>query len=118
MRDKTFLKISLAWSLIGIFLLILVAYYAKPVMINSAELDNYIGKSVIIPGEVGKTTYKEDVAFIDLKDRYGKVDVVLFDNPDYKVYYGDVVEIKGKVELYKGDTELIASEIYCVKCWN
>ena len=116
MRDKTFLKIALAWSIIGIFLLILIANYTAPPELNIIELGENMGKTVVVDGIVDKTTYKKEVSFIDLKDSTGKITVVLFDNPAKKVYANDEIKVKGKISEYKGELEIIADEIFCVKC--
>ena len=116
MKDSTLIKLSLAWSLIGIFVLILIASFAKPDVIKIKELEANIGKTVAVQGEVIKADYKDKVSFIDLKDETGKTTVVLFENPKNKVEKMDVIAVKGKVQVYKGDLELIAEEIICVSC--
>lgn len=116
MKDHTLIKLSLAWSLIGLFVLILLASAAKPPLIKISQIENYVGKTVIIQGEVLKVTYKETVSFIDVKDETGKISIVVFNRLDKKFGLGDLIAVKGQIKVYKGDLELIASEIFCTKC--
>jgi len=118
MKDRKLLVISLAWSLIGIFLLMLVAIFTEPQETLIANLEENLGKTVIVNGDVTKATYKENVAFIDIKDKTGKVSVVLFEKPAYQVVSGDAISVKGKVQIYKDELEIVADEIACLACGN
>ncbi len=116
MKENTFLKLALVWSLIGIFILLVVAVFTEPKAIELAEVGQHIGEKVIVQGVVGDATYKEKVSFIDLDDGSGKISIVLFENPEKKVYTGDEIQVKGQVKEYEGDLEIVADEIVCVKC--
>ena len=118
MKDNTFLKLALGWALIGIFLLMLTAVYTEPETVSVIDLENYLGKTVVVKGVVGNTNYKEKVSFIELEDDSGLINVVAFDDLPKKVYKKDEVAVKGEVKLYKGELEIIVREIYCIKCWN
>ncbi len=115
MDDRTLIKISLAWSLIGIFALILIASYSAPEQIKIKDLESNVGKTVLLQGEVLKVSAAESATFIDLADDSGKITVVAFDKVQ-NITERNIVTVKGKVQIYKGNLELIASEIYCVKC--
>jgi len=118
MDDKTLVRISLIWSLIGILVLIAISLFAKPPTVSISALEDYLGKEVVIEGLVGDTTYQEDFSFIELKSKYDKVTVFAFENLDKKVYKNDEIRVKGKVQTYKGELEIIANEISCIKCAN
>ena len=118
MKDNTFIKLALLWSLIGIFILMLTAVYTEPETVNVVDLEENLGKTVIVKGVVDHTTYKEKVAFIDLEDNSGKITVVVFDDLPKKVYKKDEISVRGEVEVYKDELEIIAQEIYCIKCLN
>jgi len=55
MKDRTLIKISLAWSIVGIFVLILAVGLLAPQHIQLSEMERNIGKTVLIQGEITKT---------------------------------------------------------------
>lgn len=116
MKDSTLVKISLAWALIGIFILLVLANFAKPQEIKVSDLGNNLGKSVVLHGKVSHATYKEAVSFIDLADDTGKTTVVFFGASKNNLSFGDLIAVKGKVSVYKNEIELIADEIVCLEC--
>ena len=116
MRDKTFIKIALGWSILGLFLLILIAAFTAPPQVSVIELESNMGKTVAAQGVIDSTSYKEKVAFIDLRDGTGKITVVVFEDLPNKVYKNDEIRVKGKVSEYKGQLEIIADEIFCMSC--
>jgi aspartyl-tRNA synthetase len=118
MKDRKLLVIALAWSLIGIFLLILVALFSEPEKILVKDLQDNLGKTVVLEGEVTKATYLDTVTFIDLSDDTGNALIVLFKQQTYEVISGDVIAVKGKVQLYQDEIELVADEIICMTCAN
>ena len=93
MRDKTFIKLALAWSVVGIFLLILVANFTAPPEVNIIDLERNIGKNIVVKGVVDRTSYKEKVSFIDLQDNTGKITVVVFEDLPNKVYKNDKIRV-------------------------
>ena len=116
MKDSTLIKISLVWSFVGIVLLIVAAIFAKPEVIKLSYLEENIGKTIVVQGTVGKTSYQEKASFIELKDERNTIEVVMFENPETKVYMGDLVSIKGKVQIYKNKISMVAEGIYCIEC--
>ncbi len=115
MEDKTLIKIALAWSLLGLFLLIVIASFSGPATIKIAELEQNVGKTVAVFGNVDSTKYGK-TSFIELSDETGNTTAVRFDNPENKSKAGDYIGVKGKVQVYKGNFELVADEIRCVRC--
>ena len=118
MKDRTFIKLALAWSMAGIFLLILVANFTAPPEVNLIDLESNIGKKVVVEGEVDSTSYKEKVSFIDLQDNTGKTTIVVFEDLPNKVYKKDKIRVEGEVSEYKGQLEIIADEIFCINCFD
>jgi len=51
-----------------------------------------------------------------LQENETTASVVLFGRPSKPLQEGDIVAAKGKVSEYNGLLELIAGEVYCVKC--
>ena len=115
MDDRTLIKISLAWALIGVFALILIASYGQPEQIKISELGDNIGKTVLIRGEISKINAKSSASFIDLSDNTGNATIIAFEKIT-NITAGNTVAVKGKVQMDKDEPELITSEIYCVKC--
>ncbi len=115
MQDKTLIKIALAWSLAGLFALILLASFSEPAEIKISEMEQNAGKTVVIFGTVENAKYGK-TSFIELSDATGNTTAVIFDNPENKTKAGDYIGIKGKIQVYKGDFEIIADEIRCVGC--
>ena len=116
MKDRTLIKISLAWSIVGIFVLILAVGLLAPQHIQLSEMERNIGKTVLIQGEITKISVTTATTFIDLQENETTASVVLFGRPSKPLQEGDIVAAKGKVSEYSGLLELIAGEVYCVKC--
>lgn len=116
MKDSALLKIALIWSLIGIFILLLVAVYTEPREIAISELDKHIDEVVVVSGFIDYVNYKEKISFIDLRGYSGDIQIVVFDDMNKSISIGDQIAVKGKVSLYKGDLEIIADEIACLEC--
>jgi len=117
MRERTFLIIAVIWSLIGLFVLLLLASFAEPPKLNVSELESQIGKIVELDAvNVASISYKEDAVFLTLEDSTGKISAVYFGNPKYEIIENDRIAVKGKVQLYKGDLEIIIEDLACLSC--
>jgi DNA/RNA endonuclease YhcR with UshA esterase domain len=117
MRERTFLIVAVIWSLIGLFILIILASFTEPPKLNISELENQIGKIVELDAvNVVSVSYKEDTVFLTLEDSTGKISAVYFENPKYEIIENDTIAVKGKVQLYKGDLEIIIEELACLSC--
>ena len=117
MKYYGLLKIALVWTLVGIFILISVAIFAEPPELKINELEQHLGKNVIVFGVVESASYKEKVSFIDLADETGKISVVIFEQLEKRVFDDDVIAVRGKVAEYKGELEIIAEELACIRCY-
>lgn len=116
MKDSALLKIALIWSLIGIFVLIAVALFTEPPELAISDLEQHMGKNIVVRGFVESASYKEKVSFIELADESGEIQVVIFEQVEKKVYTGDQIAVRGRVAEYKGELEVIAEEIACLRC--
>ena len=116
MKDKALLKLAFLWSLVGIIILICIAFFTEPELVDISELEDEIGKTIIIQGKVIETNYKSKVTFFSINDGTGEVTTVMFDTPSESLEADDKVQVKGKVEYYKGELEIIADEIVCLEC--
>src|SRR3989338_203148 len=100
MQDNTFLKLALIWSLVGLFLLMVIATFSEPKTITISEMEQNIGKSIVISGIVGSASYKNSASFITLTDETGNTTIVLFDNPTNKTSTGNKIAAMGRIQVY------------------
>ena len=115
--DETKIQIiALAWSLIGISILLGISIFVQPEEINIIDANTEIGETVIITGDVISATYRDNVNFIDIKDDSSNITIVFFEEPTSKVSKGNTISAKGKIQVYKNGLELIAQEIWCINC--
>ncbi|MFB6145953.1 MAG: OB-fold nucleic acid binding domain-containing protein [Candidatus Nanohaloarchaea archaeon] len=111
MREKDIYRISTLLGLIGIVLLYLSgqALSVKTVSIGSIGPES-TGKKVAISGRITDYTESGGNEFMTLKDGTGKIKVVRFDA--LKSFgKGSRVDVKGSVQLYHGELEIVADSI-------
>lgn len=115
--DETKLQIiALAWSLIGITILLGLSIFVPPEKINIIDANNNVGETVVITGDVIAASYRENVNFISIEDSSSNITIVFFEKPNFEVGKGDKIYAKGKIQIYKNELELIAQEIRCIDC--
>jgi DNA/RNA endonuclease YhcR with UshA esterase domain len=95
---------------------LLLANFAQPPQLKVSDLENNVGKIIVLDANVSSASYKSDAVFMTLKDSTGQISAVYFGNPKYEIIKGDVISVKGKVQLYKGDLEIIIQELTCLSC--
>lgn len=113
---KNLLLVSLIWALLGLFILLLISMFLPVQQVKISDLDANIGKMVIVSAEVKSISYSERAVFVDLTDETGETTAVFFGNVEAGVIRGDKVAVKGKVQIYEGDTELIIRGLRCLNC--
>ncbi|UCD03717.1 MAG: OB-fold nucleic acid binding domain-containing protein [Candidatus Woesearchaeota archaeon] len=111
MKDSILFKGAFIWSIIGICILLLIAEYSEPAKINIISSDENLGKVVTIDGEILSFSSKPTVTFIEVRDKTGEILVVSFSR--LKRPPCSAIQVTGKVEVYKGELEIIADEIKC-----
>ncbi len=126
MNDKTLLKISLLVSTIGLILLFFVSSYARPPNAKISEITyDDVGRYTVIQGKISsKSVHKDGHIFLDITDETGTMKVVLFSGTAETLESGTLaclvkgksIEIKGKVDEYKGSLEILPKEGTDVKC--
>ena len=99
----------LAGALIGMLLLIALAKIIHPPLADIASLEENEEQEVRIQGTVTKITEKPKVTFLEVHDASGKITVVLFEPAD--LAKDELIEVSGKVQVYKGKKELLAERI-------
>ena len=99
----------LAGALIGMLLLIALAKIINPPLADIASLEENEEQEVRIQGTVTRITGLPKVTFIDIRDASGKITAVIFEPAD--LAKDELVEVSGKVQVYKGKKELLAERI-------
>jgi len=118
MKDSTLLKLSLAFSLIGLTVLVGLTELIKPSVISIEEVSSKLDSFVYIEGNVVSTTYKQDLAFLTVEDSTGEILVVIFDKLEKNILKGDRIGVSGQISLYRGEMEIIAEKVFCIQCGN
>ena len=117
MRERTFLIIAVIWSLVGLFVLLLLASFAQPPQLKISDLEQNVGKIVQLNNvSVSAISYGKDTVFLKLRDSTGEISAVYFGTPEYEIIENDAVAVKGKVQLYKGNIEIVIQELACWSC--
>lgn len=108
------LKISIAVSIIGILFLFLVTVIFEEEITDISEIK--IGQIEKVSGMVTSVYVSRDShVFLSVADNTGEVTVVAFKNSNideaYDLEIGEEITVLGRVDEYKGELEIIASEI-------
>ncbi len=106
------LKISLAISLIGIFLLLFLANTLQPKLINIEDINNkLLNKKVQVQGTVFNIrTYKDkNFQVISIKDETGKIDITL--NNPVNITNNQNIIVVGTIKEYKKNLQIQADKI-------
>ncbi len=95
-------------SLLGIAGIFAVAYYTEPLKARISDInEGMLGKIVIISGEIKSVQDDDKNTFISIADETGEIKAVYFGN----AHPSGNATVTGKVSIYKGHIEIIASEI-------
>ena len=104
MDDDALRKICLLLAVAGIGGLAVAGLLAEPVAVSGVNEED-IGKIVRMTGEASKVSHAPSVTFIEING----VKIVRFAATPVKD--GDIVEVTGRVSLYRGDVEIVAESI-------
>lgn len=112
MEDSKLFKISLAISLIGIFIILIIADRIDLSESNIANLTDYeLGSKVKIKASVTKVIDTEKVLILNVKDDTGETTVIAYKEENITVKAGDIIEVKGSLTEYEGTLEIEADLI-------
>lgn len=113
MKEKTLFKISLVGAILGVLILYLVSLQGSIEDKTISELNEVEDEDdVKIAGLVKRVTDTEKVIFLELAQEEVKtITVVLFKDKNISLAEGDIVEIEGSVETYKGEKEIIGNRV-------
>tara|TARA_Y100000294_G_C8372116_1_gene263170 strand:+ start:310 stop:645 length:336 start_codon:yes stop_codon:yes gene_type:complete len=109
MKEKTLIKISLIFSVIGI---VFLYYLVGNVSLDEKEIDkiNYIDQDIKIKGVVTNIDERDKVAFVEIAQP-NVMKVVIFKDDELNLKINDYIEITGNVEEYNGKLQIIAEEV-------
>ncbi len=107
--EKFLLKLSFVCTLIGIIGLVAISIYMEPLHVNTEQIDDsYLGKKVVVNGTVFNYANKGTIFF----DLNGIKSVIFEKNAvNTNIKNGDFVTVKGTVQLYKNDIEIVVDKI-------
>lgn len=114
LSDKSLMKLSLAVSLAGVVALFVFLQFEEPKLIGFEEIESHIGNNVVVVGQITAYSESKGNIFATLNNS-AKIVMFAVDaerRPDaYLLKTGDSVTVTGKVQLYRGSTEIIAKSI-------
>ena len=119
MDDSRLLIVSLLISTIGLIILIFVSAAQGPMPISEITPEN-IGSNVVVEGVVSETfTSPERHLFFQLADATNAIKIVAFSDVAGGltcVEDGAQIRVRGMVDEYRSELEIIVSKAADVKC--
>jgi len=111
MKEKLLLRIALLCAIMGVVLLFIVSENIEidEKDINKINMDS-IGEYVKIKGTINQLIETEEVMILNI-EQPSEITVFLFKNKQIHLAEGNYIEVIGKIEDYKGETEIIADKI-------
>ena len=113
MNENSLLKISLVFSLIGIFT---IFYISETTTINLSEISDLskedLDNKVRIKGEIISIGDTPGLMIVNVKDLTDQMTIILFkDNSTINLERGKIIDITGTLTEYKNELEIIADQI-------
>ncbi|MBN1385879.1 OB-fold nucleic acid binding domain-containing protein [Candidatus Woesearchaeota archaeon] len=110
MDEKLLLKGALIGSIIGLIGLLVTGATSESIKdYENKEMLDY-GSEMRAEGVIDSISSNGNMSFITLK-RETELGIILFDSYPLPLEKGDRIEIRGTLDEYNGEDELIASEI-------
>jgi len=112
-KTQTLLRISLATSVIGLFLLFIVAENLEPKLIQISEVDGKQFDSYVkIRGEILDVKKTPGLYILSVEDSSEKIDIIIFRGKETISFAkGSIIEVIGKVSEFRGKLQIEAVEI-------
>lgn len=125
-KDQGILKISFLVSTFGLLLLFYVSANLLPPLMKISDIEyGNTGSKVMVKGEITSFKFSEKGhIFLKVSDGTGEISVVMFKNLVEKlggekikkrIKKGNVIEIAGTVEEYRGSLEIVPGAVEDVK---
>ncbi|MBD3259131.1 hypothetical protein GF371_00710 [Candidatus Woesearchaeota archaeon] len=111
MKQKTLFKIALICALIGIFLIFLISNIAEIEQTSIFGAKHIDEGTVKIKGTIEEIEELGGINILHISSRETIPAVVFEDTSIDSIEKGDIVQITGKIDSYKGRRQLVVSEI-------
>lgn len=111
MDNTSLLKLALLLSMVGLFILCIIASYTTPPLVAISEVEDFTGRVVEVHGVVSSIRSTPKTTFISVAENENKIDIVAFGTFTQKLTKGEQISVVGKVERYEGEPEIIAEEV-------
>ncbi len=106
----------LAGAVIFILCLYFLGMFSHPTEISISDVEKYEGKMVVVQGMVVAKECSEKSEVLTIKD--GNYSTKVFIYGSTGAFYGDRVEVSGKVERYDGQIEISADYVKISEKWD
>jgi RecJ-like exonuclease len=116
MEERSLLKLCLMGSLLGMALMFVASRLVKPIEVSISEVHEGMNL-VSITGKVTSIyVSKGGTTFLTLDDGTSSIKAVAFRGVRVgEVEEGDLVRIIGRIQLYRGELEIIAHELSVIR---
>lgn len=112
MEESTIFKIALLFSLIGIFIILIVAETLEVKLYKISSITNEnLDEKVKVIGKVTSIRETPGLIIIDLKDETGIIKVIVFKEDEININKDDNLEVIGKVIKYRNYLEIETESI-------
>ena len=111
MQEKTFLKIAILTSVIGILLLLFIVENSKIEISNISDITkSSIDSQVRIQGFISSIRSTSSSTILTVNDVTSSIKVIIFAK-NLDLSKNDYVEITGKIQEYENNLEILTSNI-------
>ncbi|MCD6590836.1 MAG: OB-fold nucleic acid binding domain-containing protein [Candidatus Aenigmarchaeota archaeon] len=118
MNEHALLRASIVGFVISLILLYLISSNLNEPHVNIGDINSeFVGKCVNITGEIVNVKRKDGHIFLDVKDRTGKIKVILWNDIIHylemknvkmnEIRTGTKINIVGHVQVFRGEAEII-----------
>ena len=112
--DSQLIKLSLFITIIGILTIFILTLFIKPLEISISEIStSHFGREIITNGTIISYSSNGNI-FMTISDGKSEIKAVIFENNAanaYNLNNGDRILILGEVNNYKGELEIIVTEV-------
>lgn len=126
MDENALLKVSLIFSILGVFLILFISESTNlPITKISDINEDKIDQKIKINGKITNVVDTPEIIITNIKDETGTITVIIFKNNETKIFplnlfqnpeeiilkNNEIVEIEGIIMEYEGNLEINADEI-------
>ena len=115
--DSQIMKMALIIAIIGIVSIFFIIQAIEPIKLSIGEItSSHVGHEVITNGTISSYYISDEHVFMIISDVSGEIKAVMFERDAknsiaYNLKNNDRVLIKGAVNNYKGELEIVVREI-------